>query len=183
MVVYSLVAQSCPTLWDPWTVAHQAPLCLGILQARILEWVSMPSSRGSSQPRSPMFQADSLLCEPPGKTKNPGVGSLSFPSLGNLPEPRFYVDSLPAELPGKHSIHNSVCMSILISQFIPPSFPSSLVSLFSVSLTLCFVPNFVDSTCKWYHVILVFLWLHSVWVSRSVHVVANGPVLFFIMVE
>ena len=33
----------------PWTVAHQAPLSMGILQARILEWVAMPSSRGSSQ--------------------------------------------------------------------------------------------------------------------------------------
>ena len=22
------VAQSCPTLWDPWTVAHQAPLSM-----------------------------------------------------------------------------------------------------------------------------------------------------------
>ena len=31
--------------------AHQAPLSVGILQARILEWVAMPSSRGSSQPR------------------------------------------------------------------------------------------------------------------------------------
>ena len=29
-----------------WTVAHQAPLSMGILQARILEWVAMPSSRG-----------------------------------------------------------------------------------------------------------------------------------------
>ena len=35
----------------PWTVTHQAPLSMGILQARILEWVAMPSSRGSSQPR------------------------------------------------------------------------------------------------------------------------------------
>ena len=35
----------------PWTVAHQAPLSVGILQARILEWVAMPSSRGSSQLR------------------------------------------------------------------------------------------------------------------------------------
>ena len=34
----------------PWTVACQAPLSLRILQARILEWVAMPS-RGSSQPR------------------------------------------------------------------------------------------------------------------------------------
>ena len=34
-----------------WTVAHQAPLSMGFFQARILEWVAMPSSRGSSQPR------------------------------------------------------------------------------------------------------------------------------------
>ena len=35
----------------PWTVACQAPLSKGILQARILKWVAMPSSRGSSQSR------------------------------------------------------------------------------------------------------------------------------------
>ena len=34
-----------------WTVAHQAPLSMGMLQARILEWVAMLSSKGSSQPR------------------------------------------------------------------------------------------------------------------------------------
>ena len=34
-----------------WTVARQAPLSMGILQARILEWAAMPSSRVSSQPR------------------------------------------------------------------------------------------------------------------------------------
>ena len=32
-------------------VACQAPLSMGILQARILKWVAMPFSRGSSQPR------------------------------------------------------------------------------------------------------------------------------------
>ena len=52
----------------------------GILQARILEWVTMPSSKGSSQPRiaprSPALQADSLPSEPPGAPKNTGVGSL-----------------------------------------------------------------------------------------------------------
>jgi len=41
----------CPTLLTPWTVAHQGPLSREILQARILEWVAMPFSRGSSQPR------------------------------------------------------------------------------------------------------------------------------------
>ena len=35
----------------PWTVALQALLPMGILQARILEWVAMLSSKGSSQSR------------------------------------------------------------------------------------------------------------------------------------
>ena len=34
-----------------WTVAHQAPLSMGFSRQRILEWVAMPSSRGSSRPR------------------------------------------------------------------------------------------------------------------------------------
>ena len=35
----------------PWTVVWQAPLSIGILQARILEWVAISFSRGSSWPR------------------------------------------------------------------------------------------------------------------------------------
>ena len=42
--------QSCLTLCDPMDIAHQAPLSMGILQVRMLEWVAMPSSRGSSWP-------------------------------------------------------------------------------------------------------------------------------------
>ena len=41
--------QSLSRVWllvNPWTAALQAPLSMGILQARIREWVSMPSSRG-----------------------------------------------------------------------------------------------------------------------------------------
>ena len=41
-----------PHFATPWTAACQVPLSIGILQARILEWVAMPSSRGSSQPRN-----------------------------------------------------------------------------------------------------------------------------------
>ena len=37
----------------PWTVACQASLFMGILQARILEWVALPSIKGSSQPSNP----------------------------------------------------------------------------------------------------------------------------------
>ena len=40
------VAQSCPILCDPMDYTVQ-----GIVQARILEWVAFPFSRGSSQPR------------------------------------------------------------------------------------------------------------------------------------
>ena len=43
------VVQSCPTV-TTCIVAHQAPLSLEFFQARILEWVAMPSSRGYSWP-------------------------------------------------------------------------------------------------------------------------------------
>ena len=36
----------------PWTVVHQAPLSMEMVQARILEWFAMPFSRGSSQFRN-----------------------------------------------------------------------------------------------------------------------------------
>ena len=47
----SLVVQAFQLFATPGTVARQAPLSMGILQARILEWVAMPSSKGSSRPR------------------------------------------------------------------------------------------------------------------------------------
>ena len=40
------VAQSCPTLCE-----HMDYTVHGILEARILEWVAFPVSRGSTQPR------------------------------------------------------------------------------------------------------------------------------------
>ena len=45
-----LVAQSCQVLRDPMVCNPPGSSIHGILQARILEWVSMPSSRRSSQP-------------------------------------------------------------------------------------------------------------------------------------
>ena len=52
LIVLCLVAQSCSTLCNPMDcIAHQAPLSMGILQARILDGIAIPSSRGSSQPR------------------------------------------------------------------------------------------------------------------------------------
>ena len=53
-----------------WLVAR-IYMVRGILQARILEWVAFPFSRGSSQPRD---QTQVSCIEP----KNTGVGSLSL---------------------------------------------------------------------------------------------------------
>ena len=49
--VQVLVTQSRPTLCNPTDCSPTGTSVHGIFQARILEWVAMPSSRGSSQPR------------------------------------------------------------------------------------------------------------------------------------
>ena len=46
-----LVAQSCLTLCNPMDYSPPGSSVLGLLQARLLEWAAMPSSRGSSQSR------------------------------------------------------------------------------------------------------------------------------------
>ena len=46
-----LVSRSCLTLCDPMDYSPPGSSVRGILQARILEWVAIPFSRGSSQPR------------------------------------------------------------------------------------------------------------------------------------
>ena len=76
--VLCLVTQSSLTLCDLMDCSPPASSVHGILQARILELVVMPSSRRSSRPRnqmgSPALQVDSLPAELLGK---PQVGSRS----------------------------------------------------------------------------------------------------------
>ena len=50
-VKWGEVTQSCPTLCDPMDCSPPGSLVHGIFQAWILEWVAIPFSRGSSQPR------------------------------------------------------------------------------------------------------------------------------------
>ena len=69
-LLFAILSQSVVShsLRPHGTVAHQAPLSMWILQARMLERVAMPSSRDPEiEPRSPELQADSLLFELPGK--------------------------------------------------------------------------------------------------------------------
>ena len=73
MYVCMLTHFSCVQLFVTlWTIVCQAPLSMGIFQARTLEWVAMPFSRGSSQSREDPrllvylhWEAGSL---PPGAT-------------------------------------------------------------------------------------------------------------------
>ena len=51
MKVKVLTAQSCLPPWDPMDGSPPGCSVHGIFQARILEWVAMPFSRKSSQPR------------------------------------------------------------------------------------------------------------------------------------
>ena len=73
-----LVTQSCQTLCDPVDCSLPGSSVHGDSpgkntgvkkKKRILEWVAMPSSRGSSQPRSPKLQAESLPPKPSRKLK------------------------------------------------------------------------------------------------------------------
>ena len=54
-----LVAQSCPTLCDPMTCSLPGSSAHGILQARTLEWVAVPSFEMSSRTRDPTCIQDS----------------------------------------------------------------------------------------------------------------------------
>ena len=67
------VTQSCLTLWDAMDSSLLGSSVHAILQARVLEWVAIPFSRGSStteiEPRSPALQAHSLPAELSGKPK------------------------------------------------------------------------------------------------------------------
>ena len=71
MKVKVLVAQSCLTLCNPVDCSPPGSSVLGILQARILERVAIPSPgdlpNPGIKPRSPALQADSLPAEPLGK--------------------------------------------------------------------------------------------------------------------
>ena len=77
-----LVVQSYLTLCDPMDCSPPDSSVHGILQARILEWVAIPSPGDLLDPRSPALQADSLLSEPPGITF-----SLLYNVLVNISKP------------------------------------------------------------------------------------------------
>ena len=77
----SQVAQLCPTLCDPWTVAHQAPPSMGFSRQEYWSGLPFPSPEvlpdPGIEPRSPTLQGDALTSAPPGKEDNINVSALS----------------------------------------------------------------------------------------------------------
>ena len=72
--VLCLVAQSCLTAM-PWIIVCQAPLSMGILLARILEWVATPSSKITLSSYKCLYNDDDFVYIPYkyflfGKTKS-----------------------------------------------------------------------------------------------------------------
>ena len=162
-----LVAQSCPTLcnivnWNlPGSSIH------GILQARILVWVAIPFSRGSSQPRdpiwSPALQADSLILyhlshQGSPKTKN-GSTSKIFLSSFSSRNTTLYLPSYSSYFACRRSFLISRCsINTHWLECIP-----LWRAIHSTSVRLAKKFIWVFCTSVWeilYYLVLVFGWVH-----------------------
>ena len=106
----------------PWTVARQGLSAHGILQARILEWVAISISRGSSQPGSPAWWADSLPSEPPEKS----TCHLSHHQILLISPPEFGWDSQMS------TVSTMAHTSFIRSSHWPTSHPSLIQTLSSL---------------------------------------------------
>ena len=103
------IVQSRPTLCNPMDYTVH-----GILQARILEWVAFPFSRGSSQPRDwtqvshiagRFFTSWANREAQEYWSGEPIPSPVDLPDAGIKPRfPAFQADSLPTELSGKPDI-------------------------------------------------------------------------------
>ena len=74
MKVSEVKSLSCVQLFaGPMDCSLSGSSIHGIFQARVLEWIAISFSRGSSgiEPGSPTLQADALPSEPPGKPEPP----------------------------------------------------------------------------------------------------------------
>ena len=81
---HGLVAKLCPTLFDPMDCSPPGSSVHGILQARILQWVSISFSRGIPDPGiklgSPALADGFFTTEPAGKPYSTGCASGKEPT-------------------------------------------------------------------------------------------------------
>ena len=132
-------------------MACKTPLSMGIFQARILEWVTMPFSRGSSRPRDwtcvSCAARGFFTTEPPGKLGTAIWPSNSTPRFGSvqlLSHVRLW-DSMDCSTPGLpvhhqlpeptqthvHRVIDAIQPSHPLSSPSPPAFNLSQHRIFS----------------------------------------------------
>ena len=117
--------QSCPTLCDSMDYTVH-----GILQARLLEWVAVPFSGGSSQPRDwtqVSHIAGSFFTSWATREAQEYWSGYPIPSPADLPDPGIELgspalqeDSLPTELRGKHICIHQLYVYIYLLPLRPP---------------------------------------------------------------
>ena len=134
----------------PWAIVHQASLSMEILPARILEWVAIPSFRGSSQPRDRtqvsciagrcfilwatrearyIYEQDSIWSKTPFDSLWPhGLHHIRLPC--SSPSPRACSNSCPLS----HWCHPNISSSVIPSSPSPPafSFPQNVMQIYRV---------------------------------------------------
>ena len=136
------VSQSRLTLCDPLDYPVH-----GILQARILEWVAIPFSRGSSQPgiepRAPALQADSLPAKPPGKHKESIEGICTNASSFEVFPVNFHRCAQPSEI-FPFSLRHLLGLPCSSHPFLPPppQIPHRCLSFLTVYLL---IPSYLFS--------------------------------------
>ena len=136
------VAKSCPALKTPWAVACQVPSVQGMSQARILEWVAISFSRGSSLSRDKYTCFPSLYPLPSHPSRlsapdwAPSVIQPLSPSYFTSGEGCFNTPlSIHPTLSFPHCVHKSVCLySCPANRFINTIFLNSMC-MFSVQLS------------------------------------------------
>ena len=100
------IAQSCPTLCNPVDYTIH-----GILQARILEWVAFPFSRGSSQPRDwnqVSHIASRFFTSWATREAQSGHGLIHI--IQKVAQPRSYSMRTEAEPWGREEIGGTACL-------------------------------------------------------------------------
>ena len=104
-----VLAQSCLTLGDPIDCSPPGSSLHGILQARILKWVAISYSRGSSQSRDQThvyycllhWQVGSLPLVPSGKPCFPYIHKCCFLRLSSLKRRQNTICKIPCSLQGQ----------------------------------------------------------------------------------
>ena len=113
LYVHAKSLQLCPTLCNPIDGSLPDSSVHGILQARILKWVAMPSFRGSSPLRDGTLESCPTLCNPMNRSM-PG-----FPVHHQLPlVSSLKLTSIESVMPSSHLI---LCRPLLLLPPIPPS--------------------------------------------------------------